>query len=418
MRRRLVSAPLVSSLKNPRFLKLWAGQCVSALGDRFTQLALLSLVMMADTSWEQAKLDFCAFLPFLAGPFVGVLVDRSSRKRLMVGADLVRAALVLALFAFGLKAGANFSGIYPLLFAMGLMTAVFSTSKSASLPDLCAPTQVLPSAALLAATGVAGTALGGVLGGWIVDHWGFRACLVIDAITFVVSAASVAWIAFPPAPERTLTDPGQVLADLRKGFQEIRRNPELIKICSFLFIFWFTANSVKVVSPNFGKEVLGLGSGDMTSLGKILAVAGIGLLAGAGVTAVAGHRIQRRAAYFVASAGMGLSIFGLASTHTMTGALAFLFLAGFSGGTLVSRIDADILKVIDPGIRGRVFGANAVVFAVALLSPLLPIGWLTKHMAAVDILRILATLLTGLGAIVGVRLLRDLKAGKPLVLPP
>ncbi len=413
-----MSSPLVSALKNPRFLKLWAGQCISALGDRFTQLALLSLVMMADTSWEQAKLDFCAFLPFLAGPFVGVLVDRASRKWLMVGADLARAALVLAIFAFGLREGADLSGTYPLLFAMGLMTAVFSTSKSASLPDLCEAPQVLPSAALLAATGVTATALGGVLGGWIVDHWGFRACLGLDALTFVVSAASVAWIAFPPAKARTLTDPGQVLADLRKGFYEIRHNPELIKICSFLFIFWFTANSVKVVSPNFGKEVLGLGAGDMTSLGKILAVAGIGLLAGAGATAVAGHRVHRRVAYLVASAGMGLSIFALAATHTMTGALACLFLAGFSGGTLVSRIDADILKVIDPAIRGRVFGANAVVFAVALLSPLLPIGWLTKHMDAVTILRMLATLLTGLGAIVGIRLLGDLRAGSRLVLPP
>ena len=411
-------SPLGDALKNPRFLKLWAGQCVSALGDRFTQLALLSLVMMADTSWEQAKLDFCAFLPFLAGPFVGVLVDRASRKWLMIGADLARAGLVLAIFAFGLREGADLSGTYPLLFAMGLMTAVFSTSKSASLPDLCDPPQILPSGALLAATGVTATALGGILGGWIVDHWGFRACLGLDAFTFVVSAASVAWIAFPPRASRHVAGVGAVLGDLREGFREIRRNPELVKICSFLFIFWFTANSVKVVSPNFGKEVLGLGAGNMTALGKILAVAGIGLLAGAGATAVAGHRIHRRAAYLLASAGMGLSIFALAATHTMAGALVFLFLAGFSGGTLVSRIDADILKVIDPGIRGRVFGANAVVFAVALLSPLLPIGWLTRHMDAVTILRMLAALLTGLGALVGVRLLGDLKAGKPLVLPP
>lgn len=404
-------SPIAGAVRNPAFLKLWAGQCVSALGDRFTQLALLSLVMAADTSWEQAKLDFCAFFPFLMGPFAGVLIDRMSKKRLMIIADLVRFVLVLAILAFGLKQGADLSRTYPLLLAMGLMTALFSPTKSASLPDLCPPEQVLASNALLAATGVAATAIGGILGGWIIDHWGFRTCVLIDALTYLVSAGAVAWIAFPPAQAKPVAGLGQVAEDLKEGFREIRRNPELVKICAFLFLFWFVANSVKVVSPDFGKQALGLGAGNMTSLGHILAVAGFGLLAGAGVTAVAGHRVARRAAYAFASLGMGLSLFALAGSRGMGSALVCLFLAGFTGGTLVSRVEADILKVIDPAIRGRVFGANAVIFAAAILSPLLPIGWLTRHVAAADILRGLAVVLTLLGLVVAKRLAGDIRAG-------
>jgi MFS family permease len=297
------------------------------------------------------------------------------------------------------------------------MTAVFSPAKSASLPEICAPHQVLPSGALLAATGVTATAIGSYLAEWVIKHWGYEACLQIDALTFLVSAAAVAWIAFPNRERRPVSSFAQTSRDLKEGFRAIWNNPELIQICSFLFLFWFAAANVKIISVNFAKERLGVGE-SMEGVGGILAVAGIGLLLGAAATAVFGHRIVRRAAYLFASAGMGAALFAMAGTHTMGWALTWLFLAGVAGGTLVSRIDADILKVIDPGVRGRVFGATSVLFAAAMISPILSGGFLARCLPAASVVYMLATLLMGLGAIVGVRLLKDLKAGKPLILPP
>ncbi len=414
-----MSAPLFSALRNPRFLKLWAGQCISALGDRFTQMALLSLVMAGQASDEQAKIILYEFLPWIIlGPFAGVLVDRYSRKWLMIGADLVRGLLVALIFIVLMAhKGSGISAVYPLLFAMGSMTAIFSPAKSAALPDLVDSREILPSGALLSATGVISTAVGGILAGWVIDHWGVRACLMLDAFSFVLSAVAVAWIAFPPRQEKPRLQFKDVVKDLGGGFREIRHNGELLKICAFLFVFWFASISIQVIAPNYGKEVLGLGGRNMTELGQILALAGLGLLVGAGATAFAGHRVARRAAYCFASAGMGGAVLALASCRSFPSALACLFLAGFAGGTMVSRIDADILKVISPDIRGRVFGATSVIFAAAMLTPLLPIGWLSVRMPAVQILRLLAMGLLALGAWVLLRLLKDLKAGKPLLLP-
>ncbi len=414
-----MSSPLVSSIRNPRFLKLWAGQCISALGDRFTELALLALAIHGQTSAEQAWLDFWMFLPWLLfGPFAGVLVDRFPRKPLLIGADLARAALVLGILGLGLKEGGSLAPAYPFLFAMGLMTSIFSPAKSASLPDLVAPAQVLPSGALLAATGVIATALGGKLAGRILDSAGYRPCLLFDAASYVISALAVAWIAFPRRARGPRLKAGEVLGNLRAGFAEIRRNPELVKICGFMFVFWFVANSVKVIAPNFGKEALGL-SGSMESLaGDPMLAAGLGLLAGAGATAAVGHRLARRAAYCLAASGMGVSLLMLSTARSLPGLFAWMGATGFWGGSLVSRIDADILKVIAPEVRGRVFGATSVLFAAAVLSPLLPVGWLSEHLAAAQILRMLGLMLVGLGAVVLVRLVGDLKAGQRLLLPP
>ena len=409
-----MASPLLSALRNRRFLTLWAGQCVSALGDRFTQVALLSLVIAGNAARAQAEISFYDYLPWLLfGPFAGVLVDRCSRKGLMIAADLARAALVGALFAFGLGQGADLSRAYPLLFGMGLMTAVFSPAKSAALPDLVGPDQILPSGALLSATGVIATALGGILAGWVIDHWSYRACLLFDAASFLVSAGAVALIAFPRTVPKAPLTLSTAVRDLGEGFRELARNAELRTIAAFLFVFWFIATGVQVVSLNFGKEVLGLGEGHMTALNQMLAAAGLGLLAGAGVTAAFGHRVPRRAAYLFASAGMSAAIFALAASTGMGAALAFLFLTGTAGGSLVSRIDADVLKAIRPELRGRVFGANSVLFAAAVLAPLKPLGWLSARMAAADILRLLALVLAGLAVIVLLRLVRDRKSGMP-----
>ena len=407
-------SPLVSALKNPRFLRLWAGQSVSAVGDRFTEMALLSLALGAHASAELARLDFWSYLPWiLLGPFAGLLVDRYSRRKLMICADLGRLLLVLVLLAFGLRRGEDLSGTYPVLFAMGMLSTLFSPAKSACLPDLVTPEQVMPAGALLAATGVASTALGTKLAGMVIDAWGWRACLGVDAASYLVSAACIWGIAFPAAAARTHTTLRGTLKDLAAGFREMRHNPELRKICAFLFVFWFAANSVKVLSPDFAKQALGLGTGGMSSVGDTMTLAGLGLLAGAGFTALFGHRIARRGAYFLASAGMGGALLALSASHRWGPALVWLFLTGLAGGTLVSRVDADILKVVEPALRGRIFGAVSVLFASALLSPLLPIGWLSERLSAAALLRILALLLLGLGATVLVRLIGDRKAETP-----
>ncbi len=416
-------SPLASALRNPRFLKLLAGQCISAIGDRFTELALLSLALGGQASAELARLDFWSYLPWiLLGPFAGLLVDRYSRRKLMIAADLGRLGLVLTLFAFGLRDGQDLGGTYPVLFAMGMLSTVFSPAKSACLPDLVPVEQVMPAGALLAAVGVASTALGSTLAGKVIDTWGWRACLGVDALSFGLSAAFIWSISFPvvAAAPRVASSFAGTLKDLAAGLREMRRNPELRPICAFLFVFWFVANSVKVLAPNFAKEALALQTGQpggMTSVGHTMTLAGLGLLAGAALTALAGHRIARRAAYFLASAGMGGGLLGLTSSHAWGPALFWLFITGLAGGTLVSRVDADILKVVAPGMRGRIFGAVSVLFAGALLSPLRPIGWLSQRATAASILQVLAWILLGLAVLVLLRLLRDLKAGRPLILP-
>ena len=95
------TASFRSILGEKNFARLWYGQIISSLGDRFYQFALLYVILGIKQGMEagqdSARVTFCAMLPgFLLAPLYGWMVDRFSRRWVMFGADVARVALFLA----------------------------------------------------------------------------------------------------------------------------------------------------------------------------------------------------------------------------------------------------------------------------------------------------------------------------------
>src|ERR1700748_2004812 len=89
-------------LRQPNFFRLWIGQIISSIGDRFYQFALLSLVLGLNAGTqigkEGARGVFVGMLPgLLFAPLFGLAVDRLNRKATLIFADLSRVLLVLGL---------------------------------------------------------------------------------------------------------------------------------------------------------------------------------------------------------------------------------------------------------------------------------------------------------------------------------
>src|SRR5471030_3551988 len=84
------------------FARLWYGQIISSLGDRFYQFALLYVILGIkqglDAGKDSARITFCAMLPgLLLAPLYGWTIDRFSRRWVMFYADLARAGLTLSI---------------------------------------------------------------------------------------------------------------------------------------------------------------------------------------------------------------------------------------------------------------------------------------------------------------------------------
>ncbi len=175
---------------------LWAGLSLSAIGDQLYIVGVgwIGVGLFGADAGYLTALQFVVLL--LAALGVGRWADRWEQRRGMIGADLIRAATLLAVVAAWLAAGApSATGLIVTIIVLALCQAVFQPALQTVLPGIVADTAMLPAAnGLLDATDrsarLIGPGLIGVLAGFVPTvHF-----LTIDAISFLCSAAALLWI--------------------------------------------------------------------------------------------------------------------------------------------------------------------------------------------------------------------------------
>jgi MFS family permease len=212
---------------NADFRRLWAGQVVSEVGDWLNNIAVLALAIQlagaGSVGLAVATYAIARHLPlFVFGPVAGVVVDRVSRRRVMIAADVARALLALGFLA------ANRSGSLALIYAVGAslfsVSAFFNAAKRASIPNLVGGTEELLAANSLSASTTAATiAVGSALGGVIATALGRDTVFVLNALTFLASAEMIRRIRKTEGSRRTadgsrlrLTDADAVIPTVRR----------------------------------------------------------------------------------------------------------------------------------------------------------------------------------------------------------
>ena len=209
--------------ENRNFRLLWSAQIISELGDWLYSIAIYSLLLELTGSARSVAFAFVLqVLPqFFIAPAAGVLNDRMSRKRVMIFADLVRAAVVFSmLFA---QTRDLVPVIYGLLFAETLMWGFFEPARSAVIPNIAHGSQILVANTLSSTTWSVNLAVGSAVGGVVAVAFGRDTVFVINALSFLASAYVLRAMRFeephvaaaPPMKLRDLTDFSPVAEGLR-----------------------------------------------------------------------------------------------------------------------------------------------------------------------------------------------------------
>jgi MFS family permease len=216
---------------NADFRRLWTGQVVSEVGDWLNNIAVLALAIQlagaGRVGLAVATYAIARHLPlFLFGPVAGVVVDRVSRRRVMIAADLARAGLALGFLL------ANRSASLALIYVVGAslfsVSAFFNAAKRASIPNLVGGTEELLAANSLSASTTAATiAVGSALGGVIATALGRDTVFVLNALTFLASAEMIRRIrAVTGRREEGETGRrGDGGSDLSSGLAAVKRRP-------------------------------------------------------------------------------------------------------------------------------------------------------------------------------------------------
>jgi MFS family permease len=264
-------------LRHPNFRYLFLGQAASAVGDRVVVVALALFITQRTGSPTDLGLVLGAqTLPLVTLLLIGgVWADRLPRHRIMVAADLTRAALhtVVAILIF-----AGTIQVWQLIVIealFGAAQAFFQPAYSGLLPQTVPEELIQDARALTESTSNLAFLIGPVLATALVLGIGAGEAFAFDAATFVLSAALLTRVR--PRPRGEAADPESVLDELRAGWREVRsRTWVWVTIAVFsgavlcVYAQWYA------LAPVIARDLYG-GTG---VFGLLEAVAGVGAVCG------------------------------------------------------------------------------------------------------------------------------------------
>jgi len=278
------TASLLAPLRHRDFRFLWIGACASLAGDGVYLIALAwQAYTLSHTPTALAMLGVCATVPqLLALLGSGILSDRVERRRILLGADVIRFVAVLIVAVLVMSGQTHMWQLAVLSVVYGLGAGVAAPAFDAIIPDLV-PDQDLQQANALdqflrpAMLRLGGPALGGVL---IAVH-GAGTAFLFDAMTFLVSAVCV-WQMGARRRAVDLSDSSEgpsLLADALAGVRFVKSRTWLWgTLVSATVAYLLFMGPTEVLLPYLVKEVL---HGTASDLGIILGAGGVGAIAAA-----------------------------------------------------------------------------------------------------------------------------------------
>ncbi|MET0191039.1 MAG: MFS transporter, partial [Pseudonocardia sediminis] len=190
-RRRFTPGP-GSLWRHRDFLLLWSGESVSQVGTRIGDVAipLLAVTVLGVTPWQMGLLTAAQTAGFLLiGLLAGVVLDRVRRFPVMIAADLARFALLATIPVAGWFGVLGYPQLLVVAFLAGLGTVFFDVAYQSVLPSLVGREHLVEGNGKLESTRAGAEAGGPALGGGLVQLVGSVGAVLVDAVSYLASAA-------------------------------------------------------------------------------------------------------------------------------------------------------------------------------------------------------------------------------------
>jgi MFS family permease len=360
--------------RNRDFTKLLAGQTVSTFGTMLTRIALpLTALLALDSSpLEQGFLQAIQAAPVLVtGLLAGVWVDRLRRRPVMIAADLARAVLLLTIPAAALVGALTMGQLYLVAASTAVFNTLFDAAYPAYLPTLVGLENVVEGNARLAA-GASIAEMGGfAAAGALVQFLSGPLAVLVDAVTFIVSALSLKWIRTPEPKPQPRALRGSALREAAEGLSVVWRDPTLRALVACSTTMRLAGGAFGAMYMLFAVRDLGLSP---TAAGIIAGCGGLGSLAGSMLAGPALRQIGAKATLVVGFA-LGGAFQGLVPLAHGTVFIAGLYLlaAQVIGDGLMTMAFVNDVSVRQSLVPDRLLGrvsATANVLGVAAM----PVG--------------------------------------------
>ena len=355
---------------------LLGGQLVSQLGDKFHMLAVAFMVL--ETTGSPARMGlvlFCSLFPgMILGIVAGAVLDRCSRKTIIVMADAARGLIVLSMSLLYLADSLSFSLLLTAQVLISVCTAFFDPAVPAMLPQIVGQQELARANSKTQLMSGMATIAGPVLGGLAVAWAGYLAAFLVNAISYLMSAVFESFIRIGPVSgEKRVTT--RLWGEIKEGCRYVAGTGNLLLILVMVAMIHFLVGTVEAVIPVLATR---LGGGGAENIGYIQTAFGAGSVTAAFVISIYSIR-GREVGFLFGSVGcMGavfLIIGGVFSAGWRSVGVFLLFFLCLGGLVIVAGTSFRSLVQTETkeAMLGRVFGivssvGNASIPLAILLS--------------------------------------------------
>jgi MFS family permease len=389
-------------IQSPTYFPLWLAQLLSSFGDTLHYIALVVLVFqLTGQGVAVAGLAAVEVVPILLlGPVAGVVIDRFSRKAVLIGSDLCRAALVLSLLwpqgvwhaylvAAGLAAGNTF----------------FNPTVQAVIPALTTEQQRLAANSVAWSTGRLVQIIASAVVGVLIALVGTGPAFTINALSFVASALLIARLSIPPhagqVSDATKRGLHTYLADARDGLAFARSDRFISRLLIVQAVASLATGATSALLVVLAEQHLKLPAAGFAWL---IGAIGVGSLLGPLIPNLLADEYRDARWLFVPYILRGVGDVLLAIVTPLPIALMLLFIYGLNTSTGVVIFNSTVQGAIPEQVRGRVFTLLDVTWqAMRLLS--LAVGGVLVDVMGVQLVFWAGGVLLALAGLLGLLLL-------------
>jgi MFS family permease len=351
--------------RDRRFATYWVGQGISQFGDRITELALplIAVTSLQVGASTVGLLTAAVWAPNLLSLFVGTWVDHHVRKRrLLIVADLLRCAVLLSLPVAHLFGAISLAQLFLVALVAGFGQVLYQTSYPSFFVGLVRRDQFVEANSLLSGTRSASFVAGPAVAGGLIQAVTAPMAMLVDAVTFAVSALLIGRVRVRDLPVDTTNEDG-LLRRSRDGMALVLRDP-------YLRASLACATTINLFNLMAGALIILYASRELDlSAGVIGLALGIGATGGLLGTVVAGPLSRRigvgrtiALGAVVFSAPFALMTLAAGPTWSRAGVLALVeFISALGVMCLDIPLNALMTAVTPDGVRSRVTGAFSTV---------------------------------------------------------
>lgn len=336
---------------NKNYTLLWFGQVVSQIGNRLYLMALAwYFVAVLNNNGGLFLLFIISSLPsLLLGILAGPLVERWNKKYIIVWCDIISGILTALLALMVYENSASTWLIYAICFALNTVNLLFSPAVNSMIPAIIRKDQLQKGMSYMKMITFLGQILGAALGGMLVGLIGVYFTILINSVSFFISAFSELYIEYKDTVKASSKN---YFKDMKEGLMYVKSNKLVTRILVITLGSNLFLPALIVLLPIIIKEGMGL---DAIHYGIADAMLPIGAVIMALWLARRRSNIRPLNVLAVGIMGAALCFWGVATIHYYIFALVMVLLYGCFTNYVNIQVITYFIGNVEPEFRGRFF---------------------------------------------------------------